>query len=349
MTRYYDDDDEDHIDMRPLLRLGAWGACAALALGAAVVAGHGDAATERVSVALATLRAAPDFITHPTMVLTAARPSPNDEETERLNETVRTLTADRDQLADRVATLERNLSDLTGSVSHDQQAVTATSQPAAPTTGAPATAPSTPAAPAGPTRVRLDDKLQQQAAIAFPPAAPLDAGGTATDDAHTPAPTVVAAAPVAAPVEPPQPGVGLPANVPLPRPGPLATIQSYVNSSALPAAATQRIATAAPVTDANASNEPAPKEFAVELAIATNVNALRARWTTIRNGHGALVEGLRPLIAVRDSTRPGFTEFHLVAGPVADADAATRLCSAMASAKIPCRPAPFNGQNLDLR
>ena len=117
----------------------------------------------------------------------------------------------------------------------------------------------------------------------------------------------------------------------------------------MPIAATQRVATVAPVTDANAANEAAAKEFAVELAIATNVNALRARWSTIRTGHGALVEGLRPLIAVRDSARPGFTEFHLVAGPVADADAATRLCSAMASAKIPCRPAAFDGQSLDLR
>jgi hypothetical protein len=212
-------------------------------------------------------------------------------------------------------------------------------------------APSTPAAPAGPTRVRLDDKLPPPAAVAFPPAAPLDAGGTATDTTSepAPAPTVIAAAPAATPVEPLQPGVGQPANVPLPRPGPLATIQSYVSSAALPVAATRRLAAAAPGTDANAANEPAAKEFAVELAIATNVNTLRARWTTIRSGHAALVEGLRPLIAVRDSARPGFTEFHLVAGPVADADAATRLCSAMSSAKIPCRPAPFDGQSLDLR
>jgi len=348
MTRYYDDDDEDHIDMRPLLRLGAWGACAAVALGAAVFAGRGDAAADRVSIALATLRAAPDFITHPTRVIAAATSS-SDEETERLNEQVRTLTADRDQLADRVATLERNLNDLTGSVSRDQQAVTATTSPTPATGGAPTSvAPSTPAAPAGPTRVRLDDKVPPSA-IAFPPAAPLDAGGATADQAPAPAPTVVAAAPAAAAVDAPQPGVGLPANVPLPRPAPLATIQSYVTSSAMPLAATQRVAAVAPSTDANATSEPAPKEFAVEIAIATNVNALRARWSAIRTGHGALVEGLRPLIAVRDSARPGFTEFHLVAGPVADADAATRLCSAMASAKIPCRPAAFDGQSLDLR
>jgi hypothetical protein len=300
---------------------------------------------------MATLRAAPDFFTHPTMVL-AARPSPNDQETEHLTETVRMLTADRDQLAERVATLERSLNDLTGSVSHDQQAVTsATSQAASQTATA---APASGGAATGPAKIRLDDKLPPTT-VAFPPAAPLDAGGTATatDDARpsapAPAPTVVAAAPAAVVADAPQPGVGQPANVPLPRPAPLATIQSYVTSAAMPIAATQRLAAVAPGTDANATNEPAPKEFAVEIVIATNVNALRARWSAIRSGHGALIEGLRPLIAVRDSARPGFTEFHLVAGPVADADAATRLCSAMASAKIPCRPAPFDGQSMDLR
>jgi hypothetical protein len=62
-----------------------------------------------------------------------------------------------------------------------------------------------------------------------------------------------------------------------------------------------------------------------------------------------MLEGLRPLVSVRQSSRPGFTEFHLVAGPVADADAAARLCQALASARVPCRPSTFDGQRLDLR
>jgi hypothetical protein len=323
MTRYYEDDDEDHIDMRPLLRLAAWGACTIVALGGAVFAGQGEVATERLGVALATLRAAPDLLAHP-MSLLKPRPS-SDDETARLNEMVRTLTADRDQLAARVATLERNLNDLTGSVSRDQSAVTNAASAAD-----------------GPPKMSSDDKPAPPA-VAFPPPASLD-GAAATEEAKPAAVAAVAAA------EPPQPGVGLPANVPLPRPGPLATIQSYVSSTLAPAPPpAPRLAEAARGTDANAANEPAPKEFAVDLATATNVNALRVRWGTIRTGHPSLVEGLRPLISVRDSARPGFTEFHLVAGPIADADAAARLCSALTTARIPCRPAPFDGQSLDLR
>ena len=346
MARYYDDDDEDHIDMRPLLRLGAWGACTAIALGVAVIATRGDTSTERMSVALETLRQAPDFLTHPMRVLAAVRPGgASDEETRHLEATVRSLTTDRDALAARVAALEHDLNDLTGSVGHDQT-------PAQPNPVVAATAPAS-APPNTPTTVRLDDRAPP--AVTFPPPAGLDIASTttttATDDTRSLAPAPAASQPPA--TQPAQSGIGQPANVPLPRPGPLATIQSYV-SSTLPPATGPRVAEAAPGADATATTETAtsdtaPKEMAIELAIATNVNALRVRWGTIRTGHAGLVEGLRPLVAVRPSSRPGFTEFHLVAGPVADADAAARLCSTLATAKIPCRPAPYDGQSLDLR
>ena len=38
-----------------------------------------------------------------------------------------------------------------------------------------------------------------------------------------------------------------------------------------------------------------------------------------------------------------------IAGPLADADAATRLCAALTSVRVACRPSTFNGQRLDLR
>jgi hypothetical protein len=62
-----------------------------------------------------------------------------------------------------------------------------------------------------------------------------------------------------------------------------------------------------------------------------------------------MLAGLQPLVSVRQSSRPGFTEFHLVAGPVADADAATRLCATLTAVRVPCRPSTFSGQRLDLR
>jgi len=79
------------------------------------------------------------------------------------------------------------------------------------------------------------------------------------------------------------------------------------------------------------------------------VNTLRAHWSTVRGAHAAILEGMRPLVSVRQSSRPGFTEFHLVAGPIADADAAAKLCQLLTSVRVPCRPSTFDGQRLDLR
>src|SRR5215468_8007270 len=124
MTRIYDDDDddEDYINMRPLLRLGIWGICTIAALAAAVIAGRSEAGSERAEAALAVLRSAPmDFLSHPLSAL-PARPTEAEAEAQRLAEMVRTLTADRDELAARVATLERNISDLTGSVGRERAA-----------------------------------------------------------------------------------------------------------------------------------------------------------------------------------------------------------------------------------
>jgi hypothetical protein len=156
------------------------------------------------------------------------------------------------------------------------------------------------------------------------------------------------------PVSSEQPTVGRTVNVPLPRPGPLAQIQSYVsaaNSTTPPAEPESRVA-AAPI-GAEAKTDPAPeaapREFAIDLAAASNVNALRARWGTIRGAHPALLEGLRPLVSVRESSRPGLTEFHLVAGPLPDPGVAERLCAALTAARTACKVAVFDGQRLDLR
>src|SRR5262249_17836958 len=113
MARFDDDEDtERHIDMRPLLRIGAWGACAVIAVTGVVFAGRTDGGAERAQVALTTLRDVPrEIIAHPASLL-AWRPGADDAETKRLAEAVRKLTADRDRLATRVATLEQNLTDL---------------------------------------------------------------------------------------------------------------------------------------------------------------------------------------------------------------------------------------------
>ena len=332
MARYPDDDDEDHIDMRPLLRLTVWGCGAIIAVGATVLAGRTDVGTARARVALATFRTAPlDLVKHPNDML-ASRPTGPDETEQRLAEQVRALTADRDRLAERVASLEHNLTDLTGSIA---RAPAPAANGAATANGAAANVP-----PAAPHDDRTDAAPPPApAAAAEPPQAPpVNFSGSNDDQAR------VAAAP---PPAPPQPGVGQPVDVPLPRPGPLATIQSYVNSTSQPAAPPTRLA--ATNADTQPPPQPGDKAYAIDLGTATNVNSLRAHWGSVKSAHSALLEGLQPLVSVRQSSRPGFTEFHLVAGPVADPDAAARLCAALTAVRVPCRATVYNGQRLELR
>ena len=318
MPRYDDDDDEGHIDMRPLLRIGLWGACAVVAVSGVVFAGRTEVGAERAQVALAALREAPrEIVAHPSNLL--ATRATDDADTRRLADTVRKLTADRDRLATRVATLEQNLNDLTGSISR--------TQPPAQT------------AAAAPAPARPDTKAE-----AFPPPAPPDAVSTPSAGADTRS--------IAPPVD--QPAAAAPAPVAA---GPaaakqnrMATIQSYVTSSAPPVAPAPSEPQVAAITPEPAPPADTPANgFAIDLGTATNVNTLRAHWGSIRTAHPAILEGMRPLVSVRQSSRPGFTEFHLVAGPIADADAAAKVCQLLASVRVQCRPSTFDGQRLDLR
>jgi hypothetical protein len=318
MTRD-DDDDEDHIRMRPLLRIGAWGVCALMALGTVVLAGRTEIGEQRLGDALAALKSPG---ARPSKVA-AVQPAAPDSEAARLAETVRALVADRDRLSARVAALEHDLSEITGSVARDPAG--ARSGGAAPVTSSPGPDEKTDTSAPGPVA----------AVTPLPPQSSMPSAGETS-----PRPS------------PDQPTVGMTVNVPLPRPAPLAQIQSYVTSATrttLPPEPESRVAEAPAKADANPAPEAAPREFAIDLAAATNVNALRARWGTIKGAHPALLDGLRPLVSVRESTRPGFTEFHLVAGPLADAAIAERLCAALTAARSACKVAVFDGQRLDLR
>lgn len=90
-------------------------------------------------------------------------------------------------------------------------------------------------------------------------------------------------------------------------------------------------------------------EFAVELAGDVSVEGLRNRWQQLRAQHGPLLEGLRPLVAVQDGQRAGTVDLRLVAGPLSNANAATRLCVSLSQAGVNCKPAVFDGQRLALR
>jgi len=294
------DDEGEDIDMRPLLRIGGWGLCAVLALGVAVFAGRSETGERRAAAALAALTSPADPASR--APAQPAKPIQPDPETRKLTDAVRTLTEDRDRLAERVAALERNINDLTSSVSR-----TSSPPPAA--------------------------RSEQTPEVPAPPVSDAEDKPEAAAAAETPA-------------------AGMSANVPLPRPAPLAIIQSYVEATPYtpspPSAPQTRVA----VTPARPAAAPAaaPKgDFAVDLAIAANVNTLRTRWDALRTKYAAQLEGLDALVSVRASAKPGESELHLVAGPLPDAVAVSRLCAALLGAGVRCQPSVFDGQHLTAR
>jgi hypothetical protein len=87
-------------------------------------------------------------------------------------------------------------------------------------------------------------------------------------------------------------------------------------------------------------------EFGLDLGSASSVEALRTAWTAALRRHGTLLEGLRPLVQMRERPRPSGIELRLIAGPVANAATAARLCATMTAAGAICAPAVFDGQRL---
>jgi hypothetical protein len=141
-------EDKWSFDMRALWRLAIWGTTASACLAAAVFAANTDVGAQRL-VAMNAPAATPDIITpppdQPSAAQLAARSAETENETRRLAQAVHALDVEREQLVTRIATLERNLEDVTGSI-RAQAAAPAPPNPAPPQP-APVGAQSEPAVP----------------------------------------------------------------------------------------------------------------------------------------------------------------------------------------------------------
>jgi hypothetical protein len=94
---------------------------------------------------------------------------------------------------------------------------------------------------------------------------------------------------------------------------------------------------------------PTKTEFGLDLGGANTIDGLRVLWATARQRHGALLEGLRPVVHVRDRPRSGNVEMRLVAGPLANAVTAARMCATLVAAGAICQPSAYDGQRLATR
>jgi hypothetical protein len=89
-------------------------------------------------------------------------------------------------------------------------------------------------------------------------------------------------------------------------------------------------------------------QYGVDIGSALSIKALHARWEGIRSAHPQLLDGLQPIVSLREIPRSNRVELRLVVGPLPSVDEADRLCAALAAYKMYCQPTGFDGQHASL-
>jgi type IV secretory pathway VirB10-like protein len=89
--------------------------------------------------------------------------------------------------------------------------------------------------------------------------------------------------------------------------------------------------------------------FAIDLGGEKTIDGLRARWASLKGNHGGALNGLRPIMSVKDGSKPGTVELRLVAGPFKNAADAARTCARLQATGVPCLPTVYDGQRLSLQ
>jgi hypothetical protein len=339
-------DDDEQVDTRGLTRLGAWGLCAFISVAATAIAARTDLGALRISAALGAISAAPGESEPPAAQL-LARTAAAERDAFRAIETAQTISADRERLALRLITLERDIGDISGSVqralaiaaeskatsqfpsmasaallTHSKNSSPAGWTPPAPSVVSADLAPP----PTVVTLVSAERPFDKTAMTGGPP--------TRTPPAPPPAaaPHAIAAAP---PAPPPAPPAAAPPVVP-----PAATPAKEA-SPAKPDETSPAV-----TASVGAADSPLKVDLGADLGPALTMTRLRARWTKLSAEHPEMVKGLRPLVTVRELGPGKPVEIRLVIGPLANVNVATEFCTALIAAQYLCRPAVFDGQRL---
>jgi hypothetical protein len=319
-------------DTRSLWRFVGWGTLAAMALAGVVLTTQTEVGAKRLQLAFAPLtgrltRAVAQADLPPNAAATplalASNGSAGDSaketealrlETLRLRAEVRALAADRDRLNTRVAGLENNLNDMTGSIKRELALVAAPTSPP-PIIERPQTAP-----PRADTATAGDDGTK-----------PADLGGKqdksqARFESHVDTATRSATGNEAKSATKPETRAGLSAKPP--------ATPATIETVPLP-----------PVRVASAPTgaQPGKPEIGIELGGARKIDILNARWIAVKANFGPYIEGMHPLM-VHDP-RPGINiPYKLIIGPLPNGAAAAQLCQRFAASKVTCRTTHFAGE-----
>ncbi|MCW5693158.1 MAG: hypothetical protein KIT48_12425 [Pseudolabrys sp.] len=311
-------------DNSVMWRVSMWGGAATVAVAAAILITQTDIGAGRLVTALSQPKPAPEQLAANDDLLKKVE-AQRVEENRRLEARIRELTADRDRLNQRLASLEQNFTDITGTIKRDLAIVAATGPSARPVqeprTAAPVLSPPPTATPseAQPAAPKPEAKIE-------------------------PKPEPKAEAKVEAKVE------AKPAAKPEARPDvkpdvkPDAAKESAADTPAPTAAVPMppaRVAALAPQASEATPDAARKQQIAVEIGGARSMEILNARWAAVKANFGPLIEGMSPL--VRHDNRPGIVPYRLIVGPLPNGAAAAELCSRLHASKVACRTTTFTG------
>jgi len=302
--------------MKSLWRLAIWGGTAAGALLIAVLATHSEVGSQRAVGVLSSLTGRQVALVQadrPVVPATPVAPAPVatggadvQNETRRLAEAVRNLAADNSQLKSRLAAVENNLGDLTGSVTRQIDEVKSAGR----------ATPSWPDDPTAPVNAAVI------ASLVSPSLPPPDG-------------LMARRAPAAAP-----------AVSPAPAPAPAPTAAAAPVAIAPVAVAPVAPAAIAPVQSSRQAELARVDSYGIDIGSGLSIQALRARWAGMRSAHPEFFDALTPVVNLKEKKPGSGLELRLVAGPVASPDTAVQLCAALAPLHLYCQPTTFSGQPL---
>ncbi|CAN5312465.1 hypothetical protein BH10PSE10_BH10PSE10_10360 [soil metagenome] len=309
--------EEDQFDGRAMWRLASWGAGSVAALLVAILATRSPAAINRDQMAAA------ELTRQSQQVQWIAKESQN--KARELAAAVDVLNGDRDRLYTRVTILEQGLDSVTGALSRPSAPAVpaATAQPTAPSAAEPAQAlPSASADPIGPFR-SAETRPAETKAETSPPLPKI-----------APVASIAPATMPIAPAKPAEQKIEMPASDPSPPPVATASIPPDPSVSDLPAAGAGIVRRT---------------EFGVDLGAAKSIEGLRAVWRGAIKSNPQHLASLQPIIVVKERTDGLGMQLRLVAGPLADAAEAAKICAGLLTeSNRACETSIYEGQRLNL-
>ncbi|MGM4918263.1 hypothetical protein [Tardiphaga sp. 813_E8_N1_3] len=332
--------EEDKIDRRMMWRLGSWGVAAVGAVVVAILASQSQVQLRRDQVATSET-----FARQAQQIQLVAKET--QVEARRLTLAIETLNSDRDRLYARVTSVEQGLDSVTGSI---KRQITPTPT-AATTTPAPA-----PQAPAIASVVAPPAAAEPKPAAELPsiPSTPVIGPVAAiTPPAETtpakPAQTAVSNSPPASPplitwksMTAPPDAAAAKLSEPAPAVQPPQAAPE-ITASVQPATVTE----SAPAAIEAVATPVARTEFGVDIGGANSVDGLRAIWRGMSKSRA--LNGLRPIMMVKERPTGLGMQLRLVAGPLTDAAAAAKICAALTESSRPCETSIFDGQRLAVK